>query len=51
MIRSARTLAACVGLVAGGVGGLGLLAAGALDVVFAGFFAGVLWLPRPRPPA
>ncbi len=40
---------ACLGLVTGGVGGPGLLASGVLDVIFAGFFAYVVWSPRPRP--
>jgi hypothetical protein len=38
---------ACVGLVVHGIGGAALLAAGVADVLFAAFFAAVLWLPRP----
>jgi hypothetical protein len=42
---------ACLSLVAGGVGGLGLLASAVLDVIFAGFVASVLWSSPSRTPA
>lgn len=42
--------AACVGLVVSGLGGVALLASAALDVLFAGFFAAVLWGHRSGPP-
>jgi hypothetical protein len=38
---------ACVVLYVSGAGGAMLLAAGVLDVIFAGFFAYVLWRSRP----
>jgi hypothetical protein len=41
--------AACVGLVVNGIGGAALLASGVLDLLFAAFFAAVLWLPRQGP--
>jgi hypothetical protein len=41
--------AACVGLVVNGIGGAALLASAALDVLFAAFFAAVLWAPRGGP--
>jgi hypothetical protein len=42
--------AACVSLVVSGIGGAALLVSGALDALFAGFFAAVLWGRRAGPP-
>jgi hypothetical protein len=41
--------AACVGLYAHGIGRAALLVSGALDLLFAAFFAAVVWGPRGGP--